>query len=62
MSEEQDYLDNMPENLQFSERYENAESNVDDLDSSLDSIDDAVESILAAVDPVKQRRNKYESI
>ena len=50
MNEEQDYLDNMPENLESSERYENAESNVDDLDSSLDSLDEVISYITDAIE------------
>lgn len=36
--EEQEYLDNMPENFQGSERYEQAEAAVDALDSALGSL------------------------
>lgn len=50
LSEEEEYRDNMPENLQSSERYENADRACDslqdavyELESSLDSITDAVD-------------------
>lgn len=42
LSEEQDYLDNMPENLQYSERYENAETNCENLQAAINSIEEAV--------------------
>lgn len=43
--DEQDYLDNIPENLQGSERYEIAETAVDNLDSACDSIGDILDAI-----------------
>ena len=43
--EEDDYKENIPENLQGSERYEIAEAAVDALDSALDSLQDALDSI-----------------
>lgn len=43
--EEQDYLDNIPENLQCSERYEAAEAAVDNLDSACDAIGDLLDAI-----------------
>lgn len=43
--DEQDYLDNIPENLQSSERYEIAESAVDSLDSALSSLEEAMDYI-----------------
>lgn len=48
-SEEQYCLDNLPENLQNSERYENMESVIDSLEDALDKIDDAKESIGEAI-------------
>ena len=41
--EEQDYMDNMPENLQQSDRYYAAEEAVSNLDSAIDSLNDAVD-------------------
>lgn len=38
--EEQEYLDNIPENLQASERYELAEEAVSNLDSAYDLLDE----------------------
>lgn len=43
--EEQDYMDNMPENLQGSERYQTAEAAVDNLDSAMDNLMDAISCI-----------------
>lgn len=40
--EEQDYLDNIPENLQTSERYSDAETAVDNLDSAVNAVDEAI--------------------
>lgn len=48
--EEEDYMDNMPENLQESQRYEDAEENVADLESASDYLNDAIESIQSAID------------
>lgn len=48
--EEQDYLDNIPENLQESTKYANAEENVEDLDSAVESLNEAIESIQSAID------------
>ena len=48
--EEQNALDNMPENLQSSSRYEAMESAVDALSDAESSIDEAVEYLEAAVE------------
>ena len=45
LSEEQEYLDNIPENLQGSERYEIAESAISNLEDSMDQIDDAIAAL-----------------
>lgn len=47
---EQDCLENMPENLQLSEKCEKMEAAIDSLESAIDSIDNAKESIEAAVE------------
>jgi hypothetical protein len=44
MEEEQDYLDNMPENLQSSEKGESAQAAIDALEGAVASLDDAVTS------------------
>lgn len=43
--EEECYKDNMPENLQGSERYERAEETIDALESAISSLEDALDSI-----------------
>lgn len=43
--EEEEYLNNIPENLQSSERYELAENAIDDIDSACDNLDEAIISI-----------------
>ena len=47
--EEQDYMDNIPENLQGSERYEVAEEAVDNMDNALDAFDEVIDSISEAI-------------
>lgn len=41
--EESEYRDNIPENMQASERYENAETNCDNLESAKDCIDEIID-------------------
>lgn len=41
--EEQEYMDNMPENLQQSDRYYAAEEAVSNLDSAIDSLTEAID-------------------
>ena len=48
--EERDYRDNMPENLQNSERYEAADNAVSSLEDALDNLDSAKSSIEEAID------------
>lgn len=47
---EQDYYDNIPENLQDSERANMSEAAIDALDSALDSISEAVDSLSEAAE------------
>ena len=47
---EEDALDNIPENLCGSERYEKIESAIDNLEDAIESIDNAKESIEAAAE------------
>ena len=46
--EEQDYFDNMPENLQGSEKGEMAENAISEMDNAISSIEDAIGSIETA--------------
>ena len=45
LEEEQEYLDNIPENLQNSERYETAQTAVSELEEANGSIDDIIEHL-----------------
>lgn len=45
LEQEEDALDNMPENLQGSERYEDIEAAVDLLNDASECIDSAIEKI-----------------
>lgn len=47
-AEEEEYRDNMPENLQSSERYEAADAAVDNMSSAVDALDEAISSIESA--------------
>lgn len=42
LSEEEEYRDNIPENLQGSERYENADNNCSNLQSAADQVDEVI--------------------
>ena len=42
LSEEGEYRDNIPENLQGSEKYENAENNCDNLQNAIDQVDEVI--------------------
>lgn len=48
--EEEEYRDNMPENLQCSERYEIADTACDNLDSAISSIEEALDYIESAAE------------
>lgn len=45
MDEETEYRDNIPENMQQSERYETADQNCDGLQSAYDSIEEAIDQL-----------------
>lgn len=47
--EEQEYLDNIPENLQGSERYEKTENIIDDMTNAIDEINSALENIIESI-------------
>ena len=49
-SEEEDYRDNMPENLQGSERYEKADEAVSNMEDAVSSPEEAISSIESAVE------------
>ena len=48
--EEQESLDNLPENLQFSSKAQEMEENVDNLDNSIDYLSQAIESLQESID------------
>ena len=48
--DEEEYLDNIPENLQESQRYFDTEENVSDLESATESLNEAIEYIQSAID------------
>ena len=50
LQEEQDYLDNIPENLQSSERYKTAQEAVNALEEAEGIIDDIIEYLTSARD------------
>ena len=49
-AEEEAYRDNIPENMQESERYEKADEACDNLSSAVDSLEEAISSIEAAIE------------
>lgn len=50
MGEEEEYRDNMPENLQGSERYEKAEEACDALSEAIDYLDETLSYIETAME------------
>lgn len=50
MEEEEEYRDNMPENLQGSERYDMADEAVSNLEDAISSLEDVTSSIEAAIE------------
>jgi len=48
--EEREYRDNIPENLQDSERYEISDNAVDALDAAMSDLDSAIENIESAIE------------
>lgn len=49
-AEEEDYRDNMPENLQGSEKYEKADEACDNLSEAVDNLEEVISSIEAAIE------------
>ena len=48
--EEEEYRDNIPENMQSSERYETADAACSALDDALNNIDEAIDNLTSARD------------
>ena len=49
-SEEEDYRDNMPENLQGSEKYETADTAISNMEDAVSNLEEAICSIEAAME------------
>ena len=49
-AEEEEYRDNIPENMQERERYEKADEACDNLSSAVDSLEKVISSIEAAIE------------
>ena len=49
LGDEEEYRDNIPENLQGSERYEKAEEACDNLDDAVSTLEDVINSIEEAI-------------
>ena len=47
---QEEYRDNIPENMQESERYEKADEACDNLSSAVDSLEEVISSIEAAIE------------
>ena len=50
LEEENDYLDNIPENMQGGERYEKAENAVSSLENAVSSLEEAMDDIESATE------------
>ena len=50
MAEEEEYRDNIPENLQNSDRYYRAEENVENLQTAYSTIDDVIGNLECAME------------
>jgi len=50
LSEEEAYMDNIPENMQNGNKYQIAEEACDNLESAIDALDDGIEGIDDAID------------
>ena len=48
--EEEEYRDNIPENLQSSEKYERADGACDNLNDAADTLDEVIDSITTAME------------
>lgn len=50
MNEEEEYRDNMPENLWGSERYEKADTACDNIGNAMDGLQEAIDYIVEAME------------
>lgn len=56
--EEQESLDNMPENLQGSERYETSEAAVDSLDEAYNTLDEILDNLQSVLDNLDEAKGE----
>lgn len=56
-SEEEECFENIPENLQDSERYATAEETVDNLDSAYDTLQEAIDNLGDVVSTLEEASN-----
>lgn len=52
--DEQEYLDNIPENLQSSERYERAETSANALDEAVDALNEDMEYFDSCLESIEE--------
>ena len=52
--EEEDYRDNIPENLYGSERYEQSEEASENMEDAMSSLDDAIDALNSAYDSTEE--------
>lgn len=57
LDQENDVLENIPENLQNSERYETAENAIDHLEDAKECLEDANTNIASALEHIDAARN-----
>lgn len=50
LSDEQSAYDNMPENLQYSQRGEESEESIDNMEEAMDGLGNALDELKSAVD------------
>jgi len=48
--DEEEYHDNIPENLQGSEKAENSQTAIDNLENAIDSLDEAINSLNESIE------------
>jgi len=44
-AEEEEYLENMPENLQYSEKHDIAEAAVENMENAIDNLEEAMQNV-----------------
>ena len=59
-AEEEEYRDNIPENMQESERYEKADEACDNLSEAVDNLEEVISSIKAGMQEIGHFRSLYK--